>query len=311
MKDRDLLDVFKEFEPRLMSNGQIRMECPFTENHLDGSGKMSFFASPDINGYHCFSCRAHGNLVRLLTSKFGVNYFDAMGVVKLTDYMKEEEVPFELDIKWDLTPPKEFLRRGFTKETLKKRMIGSTSDGWIVIPFYMDGELLGYQRRKDYPDRIVINSKGFNKREFLYNLDRDHDYVIVTEGYSDEMRLEQFGYNTTAVLGTNISKWQAKEISKFKKVYLAFDNDSPGRRATELCYQQIKNYTDVRIIPYLTEDPAECTSRREWTKYFNQATDYMEYTLEMTLQLEGYMEMKADILKTLEYGHKGKGRSTK
>ena len=43
----DLLEVFKDFNPQKMTNGQIRMECPFRENHPDGSGRMSFFVSPD------------------------------------------------------------------------------------------------------------------------------------------------------------------------------------------------------------------------------------------------------------------------
>ena len=54
-RSSNLLDIFSEFSPQLMSNGQIRMECPFRENHTDGSGKMSFFVSPDINAYHCFA----------------------------------------------------------------------------------------------------------------------------------------------------------------------------------------------------------------------------------------------------------------
>ena len=299
MESKDLLVILEEYEPKLMSNGQIRMECPFKENHTDGSGKMSFFATPEMNGYHCFSCREHGNFVRLLTKEFGVNYFEAMEMVKLTDYSKKD-TPFELDIKWDLTPPKEFLKRGFTAETLSELFIGSTSDGWMVIPFFMDGDLRGYQRRKDYPDRVVINSTGFNKREYLYNLDRSKEEVTVVEGYSDVMRLKQFGYNTTAILGATVSTWQAKEISKFKRVYLAFDNDSAGRRATEMCYQQIRRYTDVKIIPYLTKDPAECKSRRQWKRYFNNATDYMEYTLEMTLHLDGYMEMKEEVIQNIK-----------
>lgn len=51
----DLLEVFKDFNPQKMTNGQIRMECPFRDNHPDGSGRMSFFVSPDKNAFHCFT----------------------------------------------------------------------------------------------------------------------------------------------------------------------------------------------------------------------------------------------------------------
>ena len=99
-KSVDLMSVFADYSPQVMSNGQIRMECPFRENHPDGSGKMSFFATPNINGYKCFSCGCHGNLVRLLTTRFGVNYFEAMNSVNLTDYAPERK-EFDLDVMWD------------------------------------------------------------------------------------------------------------------------------------------------------------------------------------------------------------------
>jgi 5S rRNA maturation endonuclease (ribonuclease M5) len=299
MKTKDLLGVFEDYSPRLLSTGQIRMECPFSENHTDGSGKMSFFATPEMNGYHCFSCRAHGNLVGLLSRKFSVNYFDAIEMVKLVEYEKEKPA-FDLDISWNIKPPKEFLARGFTIETLKHFRLGVTDDHWVIIPFFMEGKLKGYQKRVDFPDRIVINNEDFNKQEYLYNLDFSYDYVIAVEGYSDVMRLFQFGYNATGVLGAGVSTWQASQIRKFKRVYLAFDNDEAGRRATEMCYHLIKHHTEVLIIPYLTKDPGECKSRRQWKKYFEQATDYADYTLEMTLSLDGYTEMKEEVLKSIE-----------
>ena len=105
---KNLLEVLSEYSPQLMSNGQIRCECPFRENHTDGSGRMSCFISPDINGWHCFSCGSHGNLVRLLTTRFGVNYFEAMSMVRLTEY-KPDKKEFDLDVMWDFNkPPKEF-----------------------------------------------------------------------------------------------------------------------------------------------------------------------------------------------------------
>ena len=54
-KKSDLLSIFSEYSPQLLTIGQIRMECPFRENHSDGSGRMSFFVSPEINAYHCFA----------------------------------------------------------------------------------------------------------------------------------------------------------------------------------------------------------------------------------------------------------------
>jgi hypothetical protein len=74
------------------------MECPFRENHEDGSGRISFFVSPDKNAYHCFSCNEHGNLVNLLTTKFEVGYFDAMELVTISDFEKKDSPEFELNL---------------------------------------------------------------------------------------------------------------------------------------------------------------------------------------------------------------------
>lgn len=293
----ELIDVVKDFSPKRMSNGQIRMRCPFSENHTDGSGEFSMFLTPDINAYHCFSCQEKGNLAKMLNKRFEVNYFDALDMVNTLSSEKPKPKEFELEIIWEDKLPESFLKR-FPEDVLKHFKLGTTKDGWAIIPFYKNGVLVGYQKRKDYPDRIVLNSKGFNKSEFLFNHDESYDYVVVVEGYSDVFRLSQYGYNATAVLGADVSKWQAEQISKFKRVYSAFDNDYAGRRATEILYHQIKNDTDVRFVPYSTKDPGEC-SKRHWVKAFSNCTSYLEYTMAM-FEVEGYEELKNEVIKDLK-----------
>lgn len=253
---------------------------------------------------NCFSCKAKGNLVSLLTTKFGVGYFEAVGMVRLNEY-KPEEKPFDLDLRWDFNDaPKDFLVRGFTKSTLKHFRIGMTEDEWILIPFYPDFnnpfELVGYQRRRNHPDRVVLNSKGFLKKNYLYNLDYSYEYVIVVEGYSDVMRLYQHGYNATGLLGADMSNWQAEQISKFKRVYLALDNDNAGRIATEICYHLLKNHTEVKLIPYETKDPGECISPKIWAEAFSSATDYVVYSMEMSIGWEGYLDMRDEVLREIK-----------
>lgn len=295
-----LLGALKDFSPTLMSNGQIRMECPFRENHADGSGRMSFFASPSINAYHCFSCGAKGNLVKLLTTRFKMNYFDAMGLVHY-DETERKSASFDLDIIWDFNnPPKEFLRKGYSKDTLKHFRVGVTDEEYIVIPYYVDfkcpTELLGYQKRWYYPSRRVLNSKGFNKKEYLYNLDLSYTYTVVVEGQSDVWRLYQHGYNSCALMGNSISMWQVEQLSKFDRVYLALDNDLAGREGIERCYFYLKNYTDVRLVPYLTKDPGECQSKDEWVSAFSGSTDYAAYSMEMAMGWEDYLDMRDRVL---------------
>lgn len=265
---------------------------------------MSFFVSPDKNAFHCFSCGAHGNLVRLLTTKFGVNYFEAVEMVNLVDYHPEEK-EFELDLMWDVNnPPQEFLKRGLRRDTLKHFRVGMMDKEWFVIPYYKDfsnpDTLLGYQRRCYYPDRKVRNSKGFDKKNYLYNLDFSYNYVVVVEGQTDVMRLYQHGYNATGIMGADLSNWQAEQLGKFDKVYLALDNDTAGRKATEICYHLLKNHTEVLLVPYLSKDPEKCISPKVWSRAFNNSTDYLQYSMEMTMNWDSYLDLCTEVQKELE-----------
>lgn len=300
----NLLEIFSEFSPQLMSNGQIRMECPFRENHPDGSGRMSFFATPDINGYHCFSCNAHGNLVRLLTTRFKVNYFEAMSMVRLTEY-KPEKKEFDLDVMWDMgNPPKEFLDRGYSRECLRHFRVGTTDDGAILIPYYRSfnspTELIGYQERWYSPHRRVRNSKGFEKKSYLYNLDDSCESVVLVEGQSDVWRVWQHGYNACALMGADMSGEQVKMLSRFNTVYLALDNDEAGRRGTEICYHLLKNQCNVMLVPYETKDPGECKSKSEWDAAMKGSTDYVVYSMEMSLGWDGYLDMRDEVVEELK-----------
>lgn len=300
----DLLRIFSEFSPTKMSNGQIRMECPFRENHKDGSGRMSFFASPEINAYHCFSCGAKGNLVNLLTTRFKIGYFEASSAVHLEEFKPKEEKVFDFDVVWDFNkPPKEFLKRGFTEETLRYFRVGMMDSGEILIPYYESFvkpiNLLGYQKRVYYPDRKVRNSRHFNKKEYLYNFDDSYTYVVLVEGQSDVWRLHQFGYNACALMGADMSSWQADKLSCFERVYLALDNDAAGRRGIEICNRYLSRSVDVRLVPYTTKDPGEC-DKKSWVSAFDSSTDYMVYSLEMAMNWDGYLDMRDEVLTELD-----------
>lgn len=301
--ERSLMDIFSDYSPRLMGNGQIRMECPFRENHSDGSGRMSFFVTPRINAYHCFSCNVHGNLVKLLTSRFKVPYFEAVEMVNLTDYTPEHD-DFGLDIIWDLNIlPRQFLDRGYTKECLKHFRVGTTDTGAIIIPYYKDFnlpcELVGYQQRYYNGDiRRVRNSIGFDKKSYLYNLDYNYDYTVLVEGQSDVWRLYQYGYNACALMGATISDEQVKMLSKFNTVYLALDNDEAGRRAIEACNHRLSHVVNIMLVPYSTKDPGEC-EKESWDCAFKNSTDYIVYSTEMSMGWDGYILMKDDVLNSI------------
>ena len=110
----------------------------------------------------------------------------------------------------------------------------------------------------------------------------------------------QHGYNVTALMGSSISDWQVEQLSKFKRVYLALDNDETGRRITEICYERLKNHTDVKLVPYITKDPGEC-KKDDWVSAFEGSTDYLTYSLEMTMNWDGYLDFREKILNEMRH----------
>ncbi|MFQ5745807.1 MAG: DNA primase [Gemmatimonadota bacterium] len=80
----------------------------------------------------------------------------------------------------------------------------------------------------------------FHKGEVLYGLERArHEirregWAFLAEGYTDVLALHAHGYATgVAPLGTALTPDQAKLLGRYaRKVYLLYDSDAPGLRAT-------------------------------------------------------------------------------
>lgn len=295
----DLEKAVAHMDPKVLSNGQVRIRCPYFENHRDGSGEASMFLSPDINAFHCFSCKAKGRLTRLLTTKFDVPFFDAVEMVHLDRSYVKEKKGFELNDMWSIEPPKYFLERGYTEKTLKHFMVGTNEDGHICIPVMVDGVMKGivYQDRKGKTKR-VWHSEHLDKSQILYNYNKDYNYAIIVEGPTDTWSIYQKRYNAFGVLGSYLSAEQADMLKDFDIVYAMGDNDLAGVSFNEYVYQRLKNHTEVRFLPYTAEDPGEIT-KRELDKAFRNSVDYLTYAMEMS-ELESYPAIQQKVIKSIK-----------
>ncbi len=97
----------------------------------------------------------------------------------------------------------------------------------------------------------------FDKSSVLYGLDmareaiRQHDSIVIVEGYVDVIALHQHGHrNVVAPLGTALTAEHVQIIKKLtKNIYLALDADSAGIRATLKGLQTLHDNLDARLIP--------------------------------------------------------------
>jgi DNA primase len=293
-------------EYKRQSSGQYKGMCPFRENHsARAMGAKSFYMTPELNAYHCFSCHAKGRLTTLLTTKFGVSLWDALDFVTL-DLLGEKpekiKTPETLTVEWSVQP-RMFLDRGFGKRLLKSFRVGCYTDEKgrevATIPMYKGKNLVGVVYRIDKPHRQIWSSDDFDKDHFLYN-QGDYPEAILVEGLTDLWRVFQHGYeNVVCLQGTHCSPYALEWLQTRKIVYLALDLDLAGIRATETIYHKISRHTEVLFVPYPATDP-EKTTQEQWIRAMRGATSYGEYAMAMyEIFGDEYIVLKEQVKKAL------------
>ncbi len=291
----ELIDILKEDNPYLLSNGQIRTRCPFRELHQStgsaGKGEASMFLSPDINSYHCFSCKSKGRLTNLLITKYELDYFKAIELVKLVEYKgKKVDKQYEQDFFWQVEAPIEFLERNppLKKEVLEHFKLGY-HNGKIIMPMFdLNNNLLGVAYRGEYKGSKTISySYGFEKDKYIYNYNPKATECTIVEGQTDLYNIYGFGYkDVMSTLGSNLSDTQAELLIKIPKIYLAYDSeDIAGVRGMERAYKKLYKYVEsVEFLNFPCKDAGELT-KSQWLQSKENPYSYAEFKM-LTAQEE-------------------------
>ena len=133
------------------------------------------------------------------------------------------------------------LARGYDPETLEEEWgllgTGGVSDkGWkfrVIIPVTYDGQLVSYQGRdvtgksdvryRSCPDAI----SAIPIKDCLYGLDRaTSETVIIVEGPTSVWRI---GPGAVCTFGTGYTAEQARILRRYRRRFICFDNDGPGK----------------------------------------------------------------------------------
>lgn len=182
---------------------------------------------------------------------------------------KPESMDESILDEFDKTPHPYLLRRGFTEETIKTWDIRYAPDGYfanrVVIPIRDEnGQIVGLSGRltTDDPDALKRYGKYKNLMDVangvsLFGLHRAKLFVpvyqalVITEGQFDVVMAHQKGLcNVVATMGSSILPEQVNLVIRHTDtVYLAFDGDEAGRRATKRVYERLKPFCDVKILP--------------------------------------------------------------
>jgi len=146
------------------------------------------------------------------------------------------------------------------------------------------GNVLGFSGRKiDDTDEKpkYINSPQtdyFNKSKILYLFDQSRksikevDFVILTEGYFDAIRLFTNGMkNTVAIMGTSLTKEQIAELSRYtNKFVFALDSDEAGINAIEKSFNNLSDSINALVLQLSpVKDPDEFVLKYGIEKFQN------------------------------------------
>ncbi|MCH5158137.1 MAG: DNA primase [Clostridiales bacterium] len=180
------------------------------------------------------------------------------------DYLEERKIPsgmitrFGLGAALDFNEMLEFLEsKGYTHEEMKAAGIADTRNdrhydvfGKRLMYPIIDGmgnvvAFGGRTLEKDVHFAKYRNSTQtdiFDKSKIIYgaNLLKKRaskgqiDYIIMTEGYMDVIALHKAGFDTAvASMGTALTARQAKQLISYSKlVYISYDGDTAGQKAT-------------------------------------------------------------------------------
>lgn len=148
-----------------------------------------------------------------------------------------------------------------------------TFRGRIIFPIHNAlGKVIALSGRATLENQRgkYINSKEsflFNKRNILYGLHLakketcEQDALFICEGYMDTIKMHQHHFkNSVAVMGVALNSFHVQQIKRLSSnIYLAFDSDDAGFRATKKS-QEV--FLQKQIIPYVlnfspAKDPDE------------------------------------------------------
>jgi len=232
---------------------ELRGRCPIHQ----GEGQSSFHVNLAKNAFHCFSCKAHGNVLDFVAAMEKCSVRDA--ALKLAEWftIRQQESPAPETAKPEsakseskagestaaaVNKPLNFqlkgvecahpylASRGISKETAEAFGVGYFSgrgsmSGRVVTPIHNGhGELVAYAGRAvdDSEPRYKLPA-GFHKSAELFNLHRaigesnTSGRVIVVEGFFDCMKVSQAGLPCVALMGSSLSEAQEELLAKHFK----------------------------------------------------------------------------------------------
>jgi DNA primase len=257
------------------NRSELRGRCPIHQ----GEGNDAFHVNLTKNAFHCFSCKAKGNVLDFVAAMEKCSVRDA--AMKLKEWFSVDSTavpaekksligekggegtelgnkPLSFELRGIDLAHAYLTERGISRETAETFGVGLFSgrgsmSGRVVIPIHNErGELVAYAGRSiDGNEPRYKLPAGFHKSHVLFNLHRiAGPDVIVVEGFFDCMKVWQLGRSSVvALMGSSLSERQEHLlVGRFQRVTLLLDGDDVGRKAAEEIAARLIRQVHVRIV---------------------------------------------------------------
>lgn len=155
--------------------------------------------------------------------------------------------------------------RGLSDDDINRLMIGRVTDGALrgrlFLPYFSghDGYVCYYATRA-MPDSTFPDSKYMKQKRDehcqhlpwgLQTLHRNHDTLVIAEGYFDAVSYEISGYPVLSAITGRFSRDQLPVVlsvaRKFKRVFIVYDNDSKTHAGESFCHSMSQILTAHRV----------------------------------------------------------------
>jgi len=178
-------------------------------------------------------CTKERKIDKEFLEKFRIGYADG----GLVDYLKSKGVDLDLAAETGV---------------IKKQSDGQYIDYFtnhIVFSYLARGETVNMiGRNLDDSGPKYLNLTG--ERHHLFNeAALRHSKIILVEGSFDCLSLEQAGYHSAALVGTNLKDEWLSKFNHVKKVYVCLDGDKAGQEAYKSICQKLGIKAYVAALP--------------------------------------------------------------
>ena len=195
-------------------------------------GKLKKDVNPQKGVFHCHKCGFSGRL-----GGRGVRNYEKGGKCSNPPLFQPVSLPSgSVPLAQNAYVMAYALERGARDRVIDLFAWAKWGEGWrLVIPVYEGGVLVSYVARsisgaepKDLNPPSSMGSKG----QYLYGLDtlEKGDKVIVTEGVFDTWHLQNHGYKSVALMGSQISPVQIGKLlaTRPSEIIVFLDGDEIG-----------------------------------------------------------------------------------